>query len=114
MGSININQLQPLQMPPKSYFTDPFQVEIDNANESSYFAKLFWLFIFSALFYAIYTNREMILRKLRSFVPVQAPSSPAQDQTVNYSHLPEHDNAALVSNEQLYEPETPQELKINV
>ncbi|CAG5103822.1 Oidioi.mRNA.OKI2018_I69.chr1.g953.t1.cds [Oikopleura dioica] len=99
-------------------FSDPihdqFSVEIDNANESGYFAKLFWLFIFSALFYAIYTNREMILRKLRSFVPVQAPSSPAQDQTVNYSHLPEHDNAALVSNEQLYEPETPQELKINV
>ena len=102
-------------MPPKSYFnSDHFQVDIENANESGYFGKLFWLFIFSALFYAIYTNREMILRKLRSFIPVQAPSSPAHDQTVNYSDLPENDNAALVSNEQLYEPEAPQELRINV
>ncbi len=89
------------------------KVEIEQA-ENGYFKKLFFLFIIFVSFYVIYVYRETILRKLRSLIPVRHSSSPSQDQTINYSHLPEHDNAVLVSNEQIFEPESPQELKINV
>lgn len=98
-------------------FSDPihdqFSVEIEQ-DSTGYNKKLFFLFMILILSYISYVYRENILRKLRSLVPVRHSSSPTQDQTINYSHLPEHDNAALVSNEQIFEPESPQELKINV
>ena len=90
------------------------KVEIEKEDSTGHFKQLFILFLIFISFYVIYVKRETILRKLRSLVPVRHSSSPTQDQTINYSQLPEHDNAALVSNEQIFEPESPQELKINV
>ena len=90
------------------------KVEIEKEDSTGHFKQLFFLFLICTSFWVIYIKRETILRKLRSLIPVYNSSSPTQDQTINYSHLPEHDNAALVSNEQIFEPESPQELKINV
>ena len=97
----------------RAKINDISKVEIED-DSIGYNKKLFFLFLIFILSYVIYVYRELILRNLRSIVPVRHSSSPTQDQTISYSHLPEHDNAALVSNEQIFEPESPQELKINV